>query len=179
MRWWTHRSMVGRVDTCWFCRRPATGTDYLTCNRTGTRAAIPVCVKGEGCQDGRVFHGPLAAPHWPGEQCSYCEKHGELFMDVCAGRLPSRAQLTVLLTGVRNGGSLAFYSVRGDVLARMQSYGWVTARKRITSDGVAAARRAAPELTEQAERYHAAQSLPAAERAQHRWAMPEGGSIAS
>lgn len=58
--------------TCWFCRHPnPTGTALLGSHR-GPGSKIKVCAPGEGCKDGRIFHGPQADPHYPDQDCPIC-----------------------------------------------------------------------------------------------------------
>jgi hypothetical protein len=58
---------------CFFCRRPgATGDTILGGNR-GTK--VPCCPAGQGCKDGRIYHGPPAfGVHWPDEPCDICPR---------------------------------------------------------------------------------------------------------
>jgi hypothetical protein len=58
---------------CWKCgvANPS-GTAVLGRHNGHDGARIAVCAPGEGCQDGRVFHGPLAPSHQPGEDCRIC-----------------------------------------------------------------------------------------------------------
>lgn len=60
------------TSTCWYCGHPnPTGTAILGSHR-GTGTKIKVCAPGEGCKDGRIFHGPQADPHYPDQDCSIC-----------------------------------------------------------------------------------------------------------
>jgi hypothetical protein len=55
---------------CFFCQRP--GAIYDRTTRLGS-ARIPRCPTGQGCADGRIFHGPpVFTAHWPGEDCTIC-----------------------------------------------------------------------------------------------------------
>lgn len=61
------------VLRCWFCQAEnPRGTSILTSHVPGRDTKIPCCATGEGCRDGRIFHGPRAKPHQPGEGCSIC-----------------------------------------------------------------------------------------------------------
>jgi hypothetical protein len=65
------------MRSCYYCRREnVAGTGYLKSRHSHVGTPIPVCEAGTGCQDGRTYHGPLAAAHWPHEPCDYCLKHG-------------------------------------------------------------------------------------------------------
>jgi len=58
---------------CWFCRAPnPRGTDTLGGATANGGTKIPVCAPGEGCKDGRIFHGPMGDPHYPDQDCRIC-----------------------------------------------------------------------------------------------------------
>lgn len=60
------------TTTCWFCKRPNPhGTDLLG-GTMGGGSKIDVCAPGEGCKDGRIFHGPQGFPHYPDQDCPIC-----------------------------------------------------------------------------------------------------------
>jgi hypothetical protein len=65
----------GPPPNCWYCQRPnAYGTATLG-GRVGSTTKINVCSTGQGCQDGRIFHGPAGPPpHRPGQPCDWCAK---------------------------------------------------------------------------------------------------------
>ncbi len=56
---------------CWFCpAQNPRGTTVL--NGSETSATLPCCADGEGCRDGRIFHGPQGDPHYPDQDCPIC-----------------------------------------------------------------------------------------------------------
>jgi hypothetical protein len=57
---------------CWLCNRPHAGALTVLGGRVGRTTKIPVCAAGEGCQDGRIYHGTLAPPHFPDRPCERC-----------------------------------------------------------------------------------------------------------
>lgn len=61
------------TPACWFCNAPDPGGFAVLGGPIGSRAKVPRCADGEGCQDGRIFHGPGPnPPHFPDEECSVC-----------------------------------------------------------------------------------------------------------
>ncbi len=54
---------------CWLCQRQNPGSTS-TLGKDGCR--VPVCAVGVGCRDGRIFHGPQGAAHYPGQDCPIC-----------------------------------------------------------------------------------------------------------
>jgi hypothetical protein len=61
------------VTRCWFCSAPnPRGQDTLGGGMQGGGTKISVCAPGEGCKDGRIFHGPQGEPHFPGQDCPIC-----------------------------------------------------------------------------------------------------------
>lgn len=69
---WAMQSPVSR--TCWFCKHPNPhGTEMLGGRVDGGGTKIDVCAPGEGCKDGRIFHGPpQGGAHYPDEDCPVC-----------------------------------------------------------------------------------------------------------
>jgi hypothetical protein len=70
---------------CFFCGRPgATATAILGGPLPGRSGAgdsggtrIACCPTGEGCKDGRIYHGPPTfAVHWPDAFCGICGRSG-------------------------------------------------------------------------------------------------------
>jgi len=60
---------------CYICGRGrATATTVLAGHLPNGGTKVPCCVEGRGCRDGRVYHGPQGAPHWPGEACPICAR---------------------------------------------------------------------------------------------------------
>jgi hypothetical protein len=65
---------------CWLCSAPnPSGSDILGGSKPGGGGTrIAVCASGEGCKDGRIFHGPQAdLPHYPDEDCRICGVAGQ------------------------------------------------------------------------------------------------------
>jgi hypothetical protein len=61
------------VPQCWFCRAEyPRATTTLGGGTSGGGTTIPCCATGEGCKDGRIFHGPQGEPHYPEEDCPIC-----------------------------------------------------------------------------------------------------------
>ena len=62
-----------RPPRCWVCGAPeprSWGVLGASTPNGGTK--IPMCAEGEGCKDGRIFHGPQGAPHFPDQDCPIC-----------------------------------------------------------------------------------------------------------
>jgi len=78
--------------TCWFCKHPnPTGTYLFGGNRGGGGTKIAVCAPGEGCRDGRIFHGPQGAPHYPDQDCPICGPAEIAIARRLAGNAPKKA----------------------------------------------------------------------------------------
>lgn len=61
------------ADTqCWYCQYPNPGASASLTGHTGGATRISVCAPGQGCKDGRIFHGPTLPSHYPGEPCAGC-----------------------------------------------------------------------------------------------------------
>jgi hypothetical protein len=61
------------APTCWFCGAPhPRGFTVLGSNTESGGTKIDVCAQGEGCNDGRILHGPMGLPHYRGEDCGIC-----------------------------------------------------------------------------------------------------------
>jgi hypothetical protein len=63
------------VPHCMICGRRG-ATDSRPFGTGANAVRVPYCPVGKGCRDGRIYHGPQAAPHWPGDPCDYCATHG-------------------------------------------------------------------------------------------------------
>jgi hypothetical protein len=57
---------------CWFCQRPNPKGSRLIGSRLLGETRVAACAAGEGCNDGRIWHGPAAAPHYRDEPCKLC-----------------------------------------------------------------------------------------------------------
>jgi hypothetical protein len=73
LRWAVRRP---RGITCFYCGTPEpAGVAILGLrNRDGGGTEIAVCAQGAGCQDGRIYHGTQAEPHWPDQPCGECAR---------------------------------------------------------------------------------------------------------
>jgi hypothetical protein len=78
---------------CWYCVRPgAEGTVALGAGpggAVGTR--VPICSDGVGCRDGKIYHGPLAAPHHRDDSCDYCGPVGSASRSAIIAEFDERA----------------------------------------------------------------------------------------
>jgi hypothetical protein len=78
------RQQRSTSQRCFFCGRAgATGSTILGGPLPGNMrgqasgSRVPCCGVGEGCKDGRIFHGPPSfATHWPDEPCGICSRAG-------------------------------------------------------------------------------------------------------
>lgn len=58
---------------CWFCQDPNPRGYAMLAGQTGSGTKIAACAEGEGCRDGRIFHGPTGnPPHFPDQDCKVC-----------------------------------------------------------------------------------------------------------
>lgn len=64
------------AKTCWFCKQPHATSVTKLGGTSGAGTRINICGPGEGCQDGRIFHGPQGRPHRPDEDCTICGPAG-------------------------------------------------------------------------------------------------------
>jgi len=79
-----------RTPTCWFCQAPHPNGTGLLGSKVGSGSKVPVCAPGEGCKDGRIFHGPQGAPHFPDQDCPICGPAPEAVRRL-AGNAPKKA----------------------------------------------------------------------------------------
>jgi hypothetical protein len=65
---------------CWCCRRPCGPDTRILGGGTGAGhdggTKVPYCSDGQGCRDGRVYHGPPWPSHGPEETCGGCALAG-------------------------------------------------------------------------------------------------------
>jgi hypothetical protein len=54
---------------CWLCTAPNPRGSATLGGGPGGGTKIAVCAAGEGCNDGKIWHGPTARSHYPGEEC--------------------------------------------------------------------------------------------------------------
>lgn len=58
---------------CWRCGTPGARGSTTLAAHLGGGTRIAICAAGEGCRDGRIFHGPSGPlPHFPDKDCPAC-----------------------------------------------------------------------------------------------------------
>lgn len=73
---WAKSQTQSTTVRCFFCNRPGATADARLGDATiGGGTKVACCPEGQGCKDGRIYHGPPRfGSHWPDDPCDYCAR---------------------------------------------------------------------------------------------------------